>query len=183
MTTFLDLFSPATHEAFTQSARDVTGFRVRHHQAAERVSRGGRLLCSLTKLSRWVGVLEIVDGPYEDETPLFMPETDPFVVRFKVRPLVWLPPERGVPIKHPSVWSKLSFTRDHEQGSTTWTGKVRTSLCPIDDDDTELLEKMLQRQANRPRAYPSLSFVPDLAGHGSRLSVRLSEGSNLVRMR
>lgn len=155
MATFLDLYSPATHDAFTRSAQDVTGFRPRHRHAAERVSTGDHLLCYLTKLSRWVGLLEVLDGPYEDAKPIFSTENDPFVIRFKVRPLVWLPPEQGVPIKHPSVWSKLSFTREHELGSVTWTGKVRSSLCAIDPADASFLEKKLQQQAgSKATSYP-----------------------------
>src|SRR4051812_1949287 len=101
MTHYLDLFSPATWEAFLASPRNVSGFQIRHWKWAQRVQPGDRLLCYMTKLSRWSGLLEVVDGPYKDETPLFYPEADPFIVRFHVKPLVCLPVEHAVPIKEP----------------------------------------------------------------------------------
>jgi hypothetical protein len=41
----------------------------------------------MTKLSRWVGILHVIEGPYVDDEPIFYPESDPFVVRFRVRPI------------------------------------------------------------------------------------------------
>ena len=90
MAYFLDLFSPETYEAFVRSDRSISGFRMRQRNVARRVKPGDRLVCYMTRLSRWIGLLEVLDGPSVDETPIFYPENDPFVVRFRVRPLVWL---------------------------------------------------------------------------------------------
>src|SRR6266568_9485718 len=100
MAYFIDLFSPETYDAFARSARDVSGFRLRHKGMAERIKPGDTFVCYLTRLSRWFGLLEVVDGPYIDSTPVFVPagESDPFTVRFRVRPQVWLPIEQGIPI-------------------------------------------------------------------------------------
>src|SRR5579885_862294 len=111
MAYFLDLFSPETYEAFSRSDRTVSGFRLRHRGVAGRVKRGDRLVCYMTKLSRWIGILEVVEGPYVDETPLFFPDGDPFVVRFRVKPVAWLAVEKGIPIHDDRVWNALSFTR------------------------------------------------------------------------
>ena len=51
MTYFLDLFSPETHARFSASDRAVSGFRVRHRNAAERVKPGDMLVCYVTRLS------------------------------------------------------------------------------------------------------------------------------------
>lgn len=85
---FLDLFSPETATAFAQSNRSVSGFRTRHRVMAQRISKGDRLLCYLTRLSRWIGVLEVTGGPFEDDKPIFYPKDDPFTVRFRVKPTV-----------------------------------------------------------------------------------------------
>ncbi len=152
---FLDLFSPQTYEAFKRSARDVSGFRQRQMSAAERVSTGDKLVCYLTKLGRWFGVLEVVEGPFIDHTPLHYPEDDPFVVRFKVRPLVVLDVEKAIPIREDAVWSALSFTREHARASHTWTGKLRASLAPLDEADGRFIEDILLRQASEAgRVYP-----------------------------
>ena len=87
---YLSLFSPATYEAFSRSDRTVSGFQERHHGVAKRVKPGDGLLCYVTKLSRWLGVLNVVDGPFVDRTPIYAPE-DPFIIRFRVTPEIWLP--------------------------------------------------------------------------------------------
>lgn len=83
----LNVFSPETHPKSTPSIGRSSGFRVRHRQAAERLSPGDLIVCYLTRLSRWVGLLEVVGAPVEDATPLFVEQDDPFVVRIKVKPL------------------------------------------------------------------------------------------------
>src|SRR6185369_12149141 len=91
MAYFIDLFSPETHEAFTKSHRDVSGFRIRQQGVASRVKPGDTLVCYITRVSRWCGLLDVVEGPFIDHTPLFTAGPDPFVVRFKVKARVWLP--------------------------------------------------------------------------------------------
>src|SRR5688572_5891547 len=128
MAYFLDLFSPETYEAFSRSDRSISGFRERHRGIAGRVKPGDKFLCYMTKLSRWVGVLEVLQGPYEDSRPLFVPDKDPFVIRFRVRPAVWLAVDKGVPIHEDAVWNELSFTRD-QFVDMDW--KVARQLGPI----------------------------------------------------
>lgn len=154
MTAYLNLFSPATHQAFTQSTQTISGFRTRHQNAAQKIKSGSHLLCYLTKLSRWIGILEVIDGPFTDDTPIFQPNDDPFIIRFHVTPRVWLPLEQGIPIKAPEVWSQLSFTKDHEPNSSRWTGKLRTSLATLDSDDAALLTQLLEQQKQNPKDYP-----------------------------
>lgn len=151
---FVDVFSPETYLVYSNTPKIIAGFRTRHRQAATRVSPGDHLLCYVTKISRWVGALEVVEGPFEDNSPIYSEQNDPFVVRFKVKPIVWLTPEHGVPIQHDDLWTYLSFTRDQERGSSTWTGKLRTSLAPIDGGDAAILFDTLQKQARAPKEYP-----------------------------
>jgi hypothetical protein len=151
---YVNLFSPETYEAFSASSRDVSGFRPRQRNAARRLKPGDRMICYMTKLSRWIGVFEVIDGPFEEDTPIFYAEDDPFVIRFHVRPLVWLDKECAVPIQEPEIWSELSFTKGHEQGSRGWTGKLRVSLGRLEQADGELLDAILRRQAETAKTYP-----------------------------
>jgi hypothetical protein len=128
MAYYLDLFSPETHARFSASDKTVSGFRERHRNAAARVEPGDILICYLTKVSRWVGLLRVKERSHDDHSPIFTDSDDPFHVRFKVTPVVWLPAEQGVPIHDPSVWKRLSITRDHEPTSAKWTGFFRGSL-------------------------------------------------------
>ncbi len=154
MAYFIDLFSPETYEAFTRSSRDISGFRLRHKGMAERIKPGDVFVCYLTRLSRWFGLLEVVQGPFIDDKPIFVPENDPFVVRFRVRQLVWLEIEKAIPIHDDVIWSGLSFTRGLERGSIGWTGKVRGSLVRLDDRDGKFLAEKLTAQFPQGKAYP-----------------------------
>lgn len=108
----------------------------------------------MTKLSRWVGVFEVLSECYEDDSPLFEEKNDPYVIRFKVKPLAWLEKDKTVPIHHPEVWNELSFTRELEHTDLTWTGKVRGSLAKITKIDGSFLENILSRQMSQPTEFP-----------------------------
>ena len=153
MAYYLDLCSPETYEAFSRSNRDISGFRLRQEKTASRIQPGDKLVCYMTKLSRWVGLLEVVTPYYQDDTSIFLPENDPFVVRFKVKPLVWLEKEQAVPIRDDAVWETLSFTKGHDKNSAVWTGRVRSSLTQIIQRDGQFLEQLLLAQPSNGKLY------------------------------
>ena len=143
------LFSPDTYEAFLQTDRENAGVRKRQQRAAARIRPGDVLVCYLTKISRWCGLLEVVGGqPYHD------PREDPFPVRLRVKPLVLLEDiEYGLPIRNPEIWDALSFTRDEGPASNRWTGKLRGSLVPLDGADGDTLGRLLRRQDRERRTH------------------------------
>jgi hypothetical protein len=157
----------------------VAGFRERQRKASHRVAKGDVLVCYLTRVSRWVGLLRVEGPPFDDATPLFAERDDPFFVRMRVTPLVWLAPEDGVPIHDPAIWSVLSFTKDHTHESTLWTGSVRTSLAPFETADGSHLERVLLQQAKQPKRYP---LEPAEARALQRHVVRREEGEVQVKV-
>jgi hypothetical protein len=154
MAYFIDLFSPDTYQAFKASSRDVSGFRPRQKAIAERISAGDIFVCYMTRLSRWFGLLEVIEGPFIDNTPIFVEKDDPFVVRFRVRPIILLDLEKSIPIHDPKIWDHLSFTRNLPLGSLAWTGKVRSSLVHLEDADGRILAEQLKTQADCGETYP-----------------------------
>lgn len=154
MAYYLDLFSPLTYKAFLNSERDITGFRPKQKNAASKLKPGDILICYLTKVSRWVGALEITSVMFEDSTPRFVSNEDPFVVRFKVKPLVFLEPESGIPIREDIVWNNLSFTAHLPKEGSQWTGPLRSSLKMIDKKDGDYLLKLLKAQSQTHQDYP-----------------------------
>ncbi|MFL6228763.1 MAG: EVE domain-containing protein [Pyrinomonadaceae bacterium] len=153
MAYYTDLFSPETYEAFFHSDMTVSGFRLRQQNAASGIKVGDKLVCYMTKLSRWIGILEVVSEAYRDETPIFYPEDDPFVVRFRVKPIVLLSKEHAIPIHDDRVWNRLSFTRGREKNTSSWTGIVRSSLRPLDAHDGEFLEQLILSQAEKKEVF------------------------------
>ena len=143
------LFSPDTYEAFLQTDRRNAGVRNGSKRAAARIQPGDVLICYLTKISRWCGLLEVVGGqPYHD------PDEDQFPVRLRVKPLVLLEDVKyGLPIRNPEIWEALSFTRDEGPASNRWTGKLRGSLIPLAGADGDLLDRLLRRQDRERRTH------------------------------
>jgi len=154
MAYYIDLFSPETYEAFARSSRDTSGFRPRQWGVAEKIEPGDIFVCYVTRLSRWFGLLEVVNGPFKDDKPIFAAENDPYTVRFHVRPRVWLDMGHAIPIHDDEIWSRLSFTAKLNKGSLAWTGKVRGSMVRLDDADGKFLFDMLTAQDQHKKPYP-----------------------------
>lgn len=151
---YTDLFSPTTFEAFARSDRTISGFRATQRAMADRVKPGDMLVCYLTKLSRWVGVLKVESEAFESDAPIFYPQGDPFVIRFRVTPIVWLDLEHTVPIKTPELWQRLSFTRSHAVDEGGWIGPLRRSLQTLHEEDGRFLCEHLSQQATLRRVFP-----------------------------
>jgi len=148
-----DLFTPETFEAFARSDRTISGFRESQRSMAEKVRVGDKFICYMVRMSRWIGVLEVLDETFMDNTPIFVPDDDPFIVRFKVKAAVWLPLEKSVPIHEPEVYSHLTFTRDVKPGGY-WLGPLRRSLVKLNPDDGTFLDSLLQRLQADGRTFP-----------------------------
>jgi len=150
---YVNLFSPETYEAFTKSGQNISGFRVSQEHAARRIKIGDKFICYMTKLSRWVGILEVTSKYFQDASPIFYPADDPFTIRFKVKPLAWLPKEKAIPIRNIQIWETLSFTHGHDINSSTWTGKIRKSLQPLDEKDAKFLEQAIFAQLKKQETF------------------------------
>lgn len=154
MAYYHDIFSPETYESFLKSPQDITGFRLRQSSAARKVKPGDKLICYMTILSRWIGILEVLSESFVDDMPRFFEKNDPFVVRFKVTPVVWLSKEQAIPIREDFIWNQLSFTKGHEKHSSGWTGLFRGSLNRLDNEDGHFLDKTLRSQEKDNKEYP-----------------------------
>lgn len=153
MAYYISLFSPETYFAFTASEKNTAGVREHLQNAASRVRPGDKLVCYLTKLSRWVGILEVKSPCFLDNTPIFLPSADPFKVRFQVSPQVWLEPEYGIPVQENVCWERLSFTRELPRNSSAWTMMFRRSLRELPEEDGRCLERLLTGQETERVRY------------------------------
>src|SRR5580704_11655399 len=122
MNYWLDLFTGTTWREFREEGADVSGFRARQVKLAKRMKPGDIFLCYLTGVMRWVGALEIA-GPSTDTRQIWK-EQD-FPVRFKVKPLILLEPEHGVPMEQLEGRVKF-YSSIKDRGK--FRGFVRSSL-------------------------------------------------------
>ena len=111
------------------------------------------MLCYLTGLSRWCGVLKVESGPYTDETPIWG-NPDPYIVRFNVSPIVVLDIEASVPIKDDRIWQNLTITKSLDPDNSNWSGFFRNPFNTIDNIDGKFLTDLLKEQKLNPAAYP-----------------------------
>jgi hypothetical protein len=111
------------------------------------------MLCYLVKLSRGSGVLEVSGPAFEDGTPIFADEDDPFPVRFKVKPIAMLDFAHAVPIEE--LWDQLSFTRPLTRGAVGWAqaAKLRASLAAMSDEDGTIIKNASIEQERLRRVY------------------------------
>lgn len=150
MTYYLAPFNIETCDLFADSSRDVVGYPISYRSKAKAVRPGDRLVayCYWPKFFRWLGILEVLDNYYTDDSLWLGEENNP--IRLKVRALVWLPPEKSVPVQDKSVWDYLQFTKEMDPSLTWFGGK----LARFPDADGLFLERLLIAQDTGGDVYP-----------------------------
>lgn len=58
-----------------------------------------------------------------------------------------------MPIHEDEIWNHLSFTKGQDRGTSTWTGKIRSSLVRLSDADGRLIESKLASQLRNGHIY------------------------------
>jgi hypothetical protein len=150
MTYWLNLFTGRTWHEFQAAGAAVSGFRAGRSEArARKINRGDVFLCYLVGVSRWVGLLQIESEQFNDQTEIFSEEV--FPVRFRVKPVMMLSPEHGVPMD--VLQGKLSFYSSKESGKH-WSGHVRTSLTKYSMEDGQAIAAAIRFAAETPVARP-----------------------------
>ncbi len=76
---WLDLFTGVTWKEFLTAGGGVSGFRESRWSTVQKIKPGDYLLCYLTGVSRFVGVLEAVSTPFRDSSPIWKDESFPAV--------------------------------------------------------------------------------------------------------
>jgi len=156
MNYFIDLFSPETAKAFDVSKKDISGFRItqKHYVEGKKIGPGDRFICYVTRIQRFIGVLEVVSEFFVEDSPIFSKDNDPFTLRFKVKPIVWLPLEKAIPIDDNVLWRNLSFTKKLEKGDRSYTHLLFASPRLWPKDDCKYLEDVLVKQSKEMLDYP-----------------------------
>ncbi len=150
----LIVFNPETWRAFLETGARTAVFSERYLQAARtKVRKGDTLVCYLTRLSRWCGLLHVDSAAYQDDSFLH-DDLKGYPVRFKVSPSVLLEFEKSIPINDEVVWDALTFTRQNVKGTSTWTGFLRTPLNTFREEDGHFLRELLTNQKTVQRVYP-----------------------------
>ena len=148
-TYWLDLFIWGTWQEFLEAGGTVSGFREGRWNTVQRIKPGDYLLCYLTGVSRWIGILEVLSEPFMDQTPIWKDATFPCRVRVKV--VVALTPETAVPID--SMREQLSIFQNLTS-PIAWTGHLRGSPAKWKTPDGEAVVEAVQEAQRNPIVRP-----------------------------
>jgi hypothetical protein len=148
-TYWLDLFTGTTWQEFLDAGATVSGFRQRRWKTVQRIKPGDYLLCYLTGVSRFIGVLEATSEPYWDETPIWKDEV--FPCRLKVEAIATLTPETAVPIFE--LKEQLTIFQNLKSPGA-WTGHVRGSPATWKPSDGEAVVYAVMEAMENPIKRP-----------------------------
>ena len=175
-TYWLDLFTDQTWKEFLKAGGGVSGFSATRWNTVKRIKPGDYLLCYLTGISRWIGVLEVTGEGYQDSKRIWS-DWD-FPSRVPVKVVAALTPETGVPVVE--MWDTLSVFSD-VKNPNRWSGPFRASPAKWKRQDGEaVLAAILEAQKNpvkRPVDPRKLAHRPK-ALQSSVGAVTLPEESN-----
>ena len=94
---WLTVFTVESWQEFLDHGGDVVGFSGRRWSSVRNFQPGDYLICYLTKISRFVGLLEAVGEPFLDSSEKIW-SSQVFPSRVPVRSLLILEPRKGVPV-------------------------------------------------------------------------------------
>lgn len=146
---WLDLFTGTTWDEFLAAGGEVSGFRDRRWKTVQQIKPGDYLLCYLTGISRWIGVLEVVSEPFQDTAPIW--KDDEFPCRVRARALATLTPETAVPVFE--LRDQLSIFRDL-RNPNAWTGHFRGSPARWKAADGEAVVAAILAANDSPTTRP-----------------------------
>jgi hypothetical protein len=143
------LFTGTTWQEFLDAGATVSGFRKRRWKTVQQIKPGDYLLCYLTGVSRFIGVLEVTSEPYWDESPIWKDEV--FPCRVKVEVIAAQSPETAVPIF--DLKEQLTIFQNLKSPAA-WTGHVRGSPAKWKQSDGEAVVYAVLEAVENPVKRP-----------------------------
>jgi hypothetical protein len=175
---WLDLFTWETWQEFLAAGAETSGFRESRWKTVQQMKPGDYLLCYMTGISRWIGMLEVTSSGFRDETAIWKGAVFPCRVRVKV--VVKLTPETAVPIH--LLKEQLSMFQNMASPAS-WTGMFRGSPNKMKPSDGDVIVSALLEAARNPveRSFDpaKLNYVPRTfqTGHGEEVTIPEDEES------
>jgi predicted RNA-binding protein len=143
---WLDLFTPRTWEQAQKNNFKLSGFRENRWSLVQKIKPGDILICYITKISRFSGILKVISEPYKDpEKAKKVWKEDFFPCVMNVEPLIILDFLHGVPAGE--IIQKLTI-------AAKWGGIVRGSPNRINDLDGNTIWRILEDSRKQNHEYP-----------------------------
>ncbi|MFI7742539.1 hypothetical protein [Kocuria rhizosphaericola] len=148
-TYWLDLFTVETWQEFRDHGSNISGFAESRYKSVQRMKPGDYLLCYLTHVSRWVGILEITGDAFVDSSPIWSSRV--FPSRIPVKPVIELDAEFGVPVLE--MRADLTIFQNLDNPNR-WSGPFRGSPAKWKPADGEAVLRALQDALENPIQRP-----------------------------
>jgi predicted RNA-binding protein len=142
---WLDLFTGKTWDEFLKNGATVSGFRENRKRMAAKIHPGDYLICYLTGISRFIGVLEAKSECYPDTKPIWT--TEIFPIRFKVELVLKLEPKTAVPVL--TLRDRLSIFTNIKPGRQ-WSGFFRGSPTEFKPGDAQIIIDAMEDASRNP---------------------------------
>lgn len=139
---YLGVFTVESWREFKRHGATVMGFNEKKSAIASRLLPGDRILCYLSKVSSFVGWMEVTGSSYLDKKPLWTDGLYP--VRLPVRVVRELSLINAIPIK--SLMADLSFMKGKPEGGG-WSIYVRTSPRKWNTADAAIVRAAIDLRA------------------------------------
>lgn len=147
---WIDLFTGFTWDEFKKAGSKTSGFRESRWKSVQRIKKGDYLLCYLTGVSRFIGILEVVSDAFKDSSTIWSDED--FPCRLKVKVVSELTPETAVPVFE--LRDRLSFFKNTEK-TLAWTGHFRGSPALWKKEDGEAVSSAVLEAEKNPVTRPT----------------------------
>jgi hypothetical protein len=146
---WLNVFNVETWREFNDAGSMVSGFRKTRWASVSQIQPGDFLLCYLIRVSRWVGLLEVVSQPFLGSERLW--KSDLFAARVKVKPEVILSPETGIPVL--STLSRLTLF-NRLSNKQRWGAAFQSSPARWRSEDGDYVATALKEAQSNPIVRP-----------------------------
>jgi predicted RNA-binding protein len=135
------IFTQSTWEEFLKHGGDTMGYNYTKVNAVAKINKGDYLICYLSKLSKFVAILEVESELFFDESKIW--EDAIFPNRLKVKILNKLEINKAIPVI--SLKDKLKLFKKFKD-ARKWGIFFITAPKELDKEDGEIIIETIKRQ-------------------------------------
>jgi hypothetical protein len=156
---WLTLFTGTTWEEFLKNGASVIGFKNTRLGSVKRIKKGDFLICYISRICRFIGVLEVQSDLYFDDSSIW--ESDVFPNRFKVKLIYKLDPIASIPVL--SLSNKLLLFKNLKNPKV-WSGFFQCSPTTFDTNDGKIIVDAIKDSIKNPIevSYDEIKYRPEL---------------------
>ena len=136
---YLALFNEETWNEFLDMGSSIYGTTLNKQKRMETINAGDFLICYVTKIARFVGLLDITSKAYLDDHRIW--KNDIYPVRVNVQPVYILEATNGIPISELKEELEIFINLKNPKN---WSGFFISSLNTFQEHDAKIIVNKLR---------------------------------------